>query len=220
MKIAIFGATGRLGSALVEKALQDGHLVTAFVRNPLKFTMKHERLQIVLGDAIEPAAVERAVYSNDAVISAMAASGSKNVDGNRPLERGTRNIIEAMKKHGVTRLIVTAGQVVTRPEDEPDFRFKLLKAVVKLLAPSAYVDTVCSIDAVLASDADWTIVRMGRAAYASAIGVFAGFVNKKMGVRITRADAATFILNELAEKKYLRQAPAICSRRQSGASGF
>jgi nucleoside-diphosphate-sugar epimerase len=213
MQLTIFGATGRAGSAITEKALADGHFVTAFVRNPSKLTVEHEHLTVVQGDATDPAAVERAVYGTDAIISALASSASKKIAESKPLTRGTQNIIDAMKSCGVHRLIITAGQVIYQPGDAPDIRFKLLKVIVNLLSPASYADTVSSVSAALASDTDWTVVRMGRAAYAPPIGVKAGYVNKEMGIGITRADAAAFILKEVLERKYVRQAPAICSRR-------
>ena len=72
MQLTILGATGRAGSAVTEKALEDRHFVTALVRNPAKLTIQHEHLTVVQGDATDPAAVGRAVYSTAAVISAMA----------------------------------------------------------------------------------------------------------------------------------------------------
>jgi nucleoside-diphosphate-sugar epimerase len=213
MQLAIFGATGRVGSAVTEKALDDGYFATAFVRNPSKLTIEHEHLTVVQGDATDPAAVERAVYGKDAIISAMATSASKKIAESKPLTRGTQNIIDAMKKCGVNRLIITAGQVIFQSGDAPDIRFKLLKVIVKLLSPAGYDDTTGSTGAALASDTDWTVVRMGRAAYAPPTGVKVGYVNKEMGIGITRADAAAFILKELLERKHIRQAPAICSRR-------
>jgi hypothetical protein len=213
MKLSIFGATGRLGSAILEKALEEGHIVTVLIRNPSKLKIKHEKLTVIHGDACDEAAVEKAVCNSDAVISAMATSASKKIALRKPLTHGTENIISAMKKHGVHRLIITAGKVIFQPEDAPDIRFKLLKIIVKFLVPTAYNDTSGSVTAVKSSDIDWTVVRVDHAAYAPPVGVKAGYVNKEMGIGITRADATAFILKELLDRKYLQKAPAICSRK-------
>jgi len=46
MKIAVLGATGQTGQQLVNQALQQGHSVTAVVRNPEKLTVTHENLKV------------------------------------------------------------------------------------------------------------------------------------------------------------------------------
>jgi hypothetical protein len=212
MKLTIFGATGRAGKPLVEHALAAGYEVIAFVRTPSKLTTHHDRLTVVQGDATDPLAVERAVQGTDVVISVMASSRSPKIAKSKPLTRGTQNILNAMKKYRVNRLIISAGSPLPQPNDTPDIRFKLLRVIVKLLALAAYKDTAGSIEIVRASDVEWTIVRMGRAADGPPTGVKAGYVNRDMGIRITGADAAAFILSEVQQGKYIRLAPVICSR--------
>lgn len=48
MKIAVVGATGQTGQQLVSQALQQGHMVTALVRNPGKLTVTHENLKVII----------------------------------------------------------------------------------------------------------------------------------------------------------------------------
>jgi len=47
MKLLIFGSTGSIGRELVKQALEQGHTVTAFARDPAKFDIKHTNLQVV-----------------------------------------------------------------------------------------------------------------------------------------------------------------------------
>ena len=61
MKLAIFGATGATGAELVKQALENGHTVTALVRNPAAL-VEMERLQIISGDVLSLADVEKAVH--------------------------------------------------------------------------------------------------------------------------------------------------------------
>jgi nucleoside-diphosphate-sugar epimerase len=212
MKLTIFGATGRTGKHLVEQALAADYEVIVFVRNPSKLSTTHERLMVMQGDVTDPLAVERAIQGADVVISVMATSGSQKIAKNKPLTCGTQNIIDAMGRYGVNRLVISAGSSIPQPNDRPDIRFKLLKVLVKLLAPASYEDTVGSVEVVQASGLDWTIVRMGRAVDAPATGVRVGYVNGALGLRITGADAAAFILDEALERKYVHQTPVICSR--------
>jgi putative NADH-flavin reductase len=71
MKLLIFGASGGTGRQLVEQALAQGHLVTAFVRNPAKLPIAHQNLRIAQGDALHYETVEPAVTGQDAVLSAL-----------------------------------------------------------------------------------------------------------------------------------------------------
>jgi putative NADH-flavin reductase len=71
MKLLIFGATGGTGRQLVEQALEQGHEVTAFVRNPAKVTTKHEKLKVVKGNILDCHSVGAAVAGQDAIFSAL-----------------------------------------------------------------------------------------------------------------------------------------------------
>jgi hypothetical protein len=211
MKITIFGATGRAGSAIVAQALAAGYEVTALVRNPSRLNITHPHLIVVQGDAIDLIAVERAVQGADDCISALAGPAS-NKTNNNILSLATQNIIDAMEKHSIKRLIITSSSAIPQPGDKANIRFRLLRMIVKLLVPENYADSLRTIEKVQASDTDWTIVRMGRAAYSTPTGIKAGYIHKETGIRITRDDAAAFIINELSEKKYIHQAPVIWSR--------
>jgi nucleoside-diphosphate-sugar epimerase len=67
VRIVIFGAAGATGRALVTHALPQGHEDMAFVRSPAKFDLKHASLNVVQGDVADAAAVERALFGQDAV---------------------------------------------------------------------------------------------------------------------------------------------------------
>lgn len=71
MKLLIFGATGGTGQALVEQALEQGHTVTAFARDPAKVRTTHKNLSVVKGDILNYESVEAAINGQDAVLSAL-----------------------------------------------------------------------------------------------------------------------------------------------------
>lgn len=108
MRLVIFGAPGGTGRRLVERAIAEGHEVTAFVRNPSRMTVRHQRLKIVAGDAFDPERVREAVAANEAVISVLRSRQPSNPlrprspgHPNGPASAGSRNIIAAMKEHGL-----------------------------------------------------------------------------------------------------------------------
>ncbi len=71
MKLLVFGATGGTGREIVAQGLDQGHVVTAFVRNPAAITTKHEKLKLAQGDVLDYPSVEAAVQGQDAVLSAL-----------------------------------------------------------------------------------------------------------------------------------------------------
>ena len=107
MKIALIGATGFVGSAILQEALQRGHEVTAIVRNPEKVT-PHPKLRPNKADVQKEDEVTRSVAGHDAVISAFNP-GWSNPDIYNQQVKGTRAIIDGVKKAGVKRLLFVGG---------------------------------------------------------------------------------------------------------------
>lgn len=71
VKVLILGATGGTGRALVEQAVAQGHIVTAFARDPAKVRTSHENLRVRQGDILNYDSVEMAINGQDAVLSAL-----------------------------------------------------------------------------------------------------------------------------------------------------
>ena len=112
MRLAIFGGTGTVGSALLGQALDAGHDVRALVRAPSKLGGERARLTVVQGDAREAAAVRRTVAGCDAVLSTLGATGKEAPDTRRA---GTAHILAARREHGIRRLLSWAGSTCTSP---------------------------------------------------------------------------------------------------------
>ncbi len=107
MKIALIGATGFVGSTILQEALQRGHEVTAIVRHPEKVT-PHPKLRPHKADVQKADEVTRSVAGHDAVISAFNP-GWSNPDIYNQQVKGTRAIIDGVKKAGVKRLLFVGG---------------------------------------------------------------------------------------------------------------
>jgi putative NADH-flavin reductase len=207
MKLVVFGATGKTGKHIVQQALDAGHEVIAFARTPSKLGITHERLRVVQGDVGEPEKVESAVAAADAVISVLGPAGRS---APAMLNRGTQNIIAAMKKYGLRRLVIALGAGIGDPNDAPTLVDKLFGTLIRLAAPQAYADTMNTAASVRSSDLEWVIVRVPMLTDDPAKGnVRVGYLGKGVGVRLSRADMAKFMLDEVSASKYPRQAPVI-----------
>ncbi|GIV97622.1 MAG: NmrA family transcriptional regulator [Herpetosiphonaceae bacterium] len=208
MKLAIFGATGRTGKQLVEQALQQGHEVIAFARNPAKLGIQHERLKVVEGDVYKAEDVERAVVGADAVM--MALGHTKGTTTKDVLTVATKNVLAAMKKHNVRRLVNITGAGVADPNDRPRLFNKVMSFLLKRMAGDLLADSQCQSEAIRWSDLDWVIVRVPMLTDGPKTGhVRVGYVGQGTGARITRADAADFMLKLVTDTTYLRKAPMI-----------
>ena len=125
MKLALLGATGFVGSALLNEALDRGHSVTAIVRHPEKLA-KRERLIAVAGDVYETARLALLLQGHEAVMSAFNP-GWKDPKLYDDQVRGTVSILAAVKKAGIKRVLWVggAGGLEVKPGvrviDNPDF---------------------------------------------------------------------------------------------------
>ena len=123
MKLMIFGATGTVGRFLVDQARAQHHHVTAFARRPEKLGTSDATLNLVAGDVLEPASVERAIAGHDAVLCAL---GKPLMNRDYVRAHGTKNIIQAMEETGVPRLVCLSGLGADDSWDILPFHYKYL----------------------------------------------------------------------------------------------
>ncbi len=207
MKIIVFGATGGTGREVVRQALEAGHDVTAFVRDPAKVAIQHPKLILAKGDVMDAAAVEKAVAGHEAVISALGPSRPP-VPG--MMEIAAKNIAAAMKKAGIRRLVSTTGAGVRDAQDQPRLLDHIIRGLLTLLAGEVLRDSEANVAVLRASDLDWTIVRYPRLTDGPFTGQYrVGYVGRNAGTQLSRADGACFVLRELVEGKHIRQMPVV-----------
>ena len=106
MKIAVFGAGGRIGSRIVDEALNRGHDVTAVVRHPENYTKMHEHLKVAKADLFNSQDVETGAFDQDAVVSAY--SPAKGVPPSTITEVAIP-LINGLKQAHVKRLLIVGG---------------------------------------------------------------------------------------------------------------
>src|SRR5690349_8552448 len=205
MKVAIIGATGTVGREVLKQALEQGHSVTALVRDPSKITAKNPDLQVVQGDVLDRSAVEKTVAGQEAVICILGAGRKGSIRA-----EGTRSVIRAMEKAGVKRLICQSSLGVGDSRGVLTFWWKYVMFGV-LLRP-AYIDHERQEEYVNRSGLDWTIIRP--AAFTN--GPFTGEYKhgslispKGLTLKISRADVADFLLKQLKDKTYIRKSPGL-----------
>lgn len=210
MKVIVFGATGGTGRAVTVQALELGHEVSAFVRDPARLGPLASRLHVIQGDVLDPAAVRQAVAGHDAVVSAIGMPASKT---GRLRSEGTRNIVRAMQASGVRRLVSLAslGYGDSRKTlDRAPLLFKYV--IVPFILREGFADHARQEEIVKASGLDWIIVRPANLTDGPRTGRYRhGFSadDKALKLEVSRADVAEFMLHQLTSDAHLRQTPGV-----------
>jgi putative NADH-flavin reductase len=204
MKLTIFGATGGTGAEVVKQALERGHSVTAFVRNPASLANMSDALTLVTGDIHDLSSVEKAVQEQDVVICAL---GARDLKKTMVRTEGTVNIIRAMKKHNIMRLFVISAMGVGDSWNSLSLLNKFFFAV---LLKSTREDHEAQEAAVKASGLDWTIIRPSGLVDTPRTGVYSVGENIRAKTsQISRADVADLILNDLEKQALVHKAVTI-----------
>ena len=227
--IAVFGASGKTGKLFTELALKNGYGVKALVRTPSKLDLSDSSLKVIQGDILDAAKVEETTKSTEAVIDLIAQKKDSHPDLRKT---GTRNILRAMQRNNVKRLILLSSLPyelqlgLLERNDKPAFGHKLIMFIGKnpllnsfmmfmlkklagapLLTAREYADRI---DLIKQSELDWTIVRTPRLHDKPSQGkVHAGHLDASTRISIARASVAAFLLNELESPQYIRKMPVI-----------
>jgi len=209
MRVLVIGASGGTGREIVRQALEQGHHVTALVRNPARMSGPNPHVAVVTGDVMDPASLASAMRDQDAVLCAL---GHKRWAGpSRILSQGTHNVVEAMSAAGVRRLIVETALGVGDSAGRLGLYYTLF--VIPFILPFYWFDKGRQERVVRECGLEWVIVRpgqltndvrRGRYQHGPRVG------NYLWSVSISRADTAEFMLKQLGETPYLRTAVGVC----------
>ncbi|SHJ07363.1 Putative NADH-flavin reductase [Tangfeifania diversioriginum] len=206
MQILIFGATGSLGSHIVEQALEKDYSVKAFTRNPEKLRgLNNSHLTTIQGDVNNLSEVENAMKDVDAVFCALGDGAKGKVRA-----AGTRNIIKAMKKSGVKRLICQTTLGLGDSWNNLNFFWKYI--MFGFLLKKAFQDHQLQEKYILESGLNYTIVRPGAFTNGEVTQSFQIDFDahaKNLALKISRADIAFFMLEQLASEKFVGRVVSI-----------
>ena len=207
MRLVVFGSTGGTGRELLARALERGHEVVAYARDPTKLNdLKHARLEVIRGDVLDSVGVESAVVGKQAVLCTIGAGAKRTT----LREEGTRNIVEAMVRAGVKRLICQSSLGVG--DSRANLSFFTKHIIVSVFLRHAFADHERQEAVVKQSPLDWTIVRPPHLTVGPRTGTYRhGFpvTDKHISAKISRADVADFMLKQLTDNMYIRQTPGV-----------
>jgi putative NADH-flavin reductase len=198
LRLAVFGATGRAGRVVVERALRTGHQVAALTRDPSRLR-SHAQLQVIGGDVRDASAVSRALDGADAIVSTL---------GGRLCAEGIRSVLSVAAGGGPRRLVVLSNYGVA------DSRHRTAYVAVSWLVERAVLRDKEQMEALVrASGADWTVVRAPVLTNGPHTGAYRTGTDLRptFTSRVSRADLAEFMLTEVGGNAFLRRAVTITS---------
>jgi putative NADH-flavin reductase len=207
MRILLFGASGNTGNEIVRQALARGHAISAFVREPTKLTSVTPSVRVIQGNVNDERAVAAAIPGHDAVVSALGVG--KPLSHDPDVIAGVRHITRAMDDHGIRRFVYLSFTGVRESRDAVGF-------VLRFVAPIPLRHEIADHEAkealIVSSALDWTIVRAPKLTN----GALTGQYRVGEDIRtlapvplLSRADVAHFMLDELAQPRFIRKAPRL-----------
>jgi putative NADH-flavin reductase len=198
MRLTVFGATGGIGTEVVQQAMARGHDVTAIVRDPARLTVPPApALTVITADVMDPDAVKPALDGADAAVSALGPrrGGPPNV-----LTNSMRAILAAMDATGTKRLVAVSASGFFTEEGEGLLTHYVAKPVLRRLLHDNAEDTRGMEHLITTSATDWTLIRPAQLTNAKR-RPYKTAMDRYVGPRIARADAADAILNALTDEK-------------------
>ena len=210
MRLAILGASGRIGSHLVNSALDQGHSVNVLARSPQALAPRGAgsavELTVTGGDALDVTAVAKVIDGTDAVLSALGPRGAKTAG---LLTGAAAAIADAMQQAGTRRLICVSAAGAFITEDPA------MNPLVKLILPRIFARQFADVrgmeDTIRQTDLEWTLVRATRLVNSPLTGQYRVSPDypPRGGGKISRADVAHFMTAALTGRSWIRGAPAL-----------
>jgi putative NADH-flavin reductase len=211
MKLVIFGATSFSGQAILKLALSKGYQVTVLVRNKSTITIKNDNLTVIQGNVLDRNNVKKALVHQDAVIQCLGVGGKGDGKPTTFISEANKIIVDEMEKQKVSRLIamsnVGAGNSLSfQPWFFTNFILPYFMNWLKVI-----IDDKNRMEpTIMNSELEWTIVRCPNIVDKTPKGnVHATLDGKGLKLSITLGDMAEFIVHQLTDSTYSKQAPSI-----------
>lgn len=198
MNICLLGATGRVGSVILEKALSDHHFIQILVRDRNKVTIDHPKLRIIKGNALNENDLSETMIGTDVVISAL------NTDGSAALSKSMPIIVKQMKAQGIRRIITIGTAGILQSRINPHlYRFQSTESKRKTTKDAE--DHLKAFMILKNSGLDWTIVCPTYLPTGDRIGIFRFEKNflPPDPSSISVFDTADFVYTQLESRQFI-----------------
>jgi putative NADH-flavin reductase len=210
--VLIIGASRGIGLETVKAALCAGHSVRAFARSARRIPVDHRNLEKMPGDALQMAAVKRALTGVDVVIQSLGVTAGPEIilKSTQLFSTATRVLVTAMDEAQVKRLICVTGFGAGDSRGRGGF---LYSAAFHLLLGRIYDDKDLQERIVRRSKLDWVIVRPVILTNAPKTSAYRALVDPRDWTCgfISRADVADFLVKQIDDDAFLHKTPVLIS---------
>jgi putative NADH-flavin reductase len=208
MKLALIGATGFVGKAVLTEALSRGYEVTAIARDPQKIEVTNDKLTLSAADVLDTNKLAEILKGHDAVVNSFNA-GWTNPDLYNAFLKGSEAIQTAVKQSGVKRLLVIggAGSLFVAPGvqlvDSPQFPAEWKAGAT---AARDYLNELKK-----ETELDWTFLspainlHPGQRTGTFRLGTEEPLFDEKGHHEISVEDLAVAIINELENNEFVKR---------------
>ena len=203
MNVIVFGATGKTGQHVCQRALELGHEVTAFTRSVNKIRSE-SMCSVAQGDVTDAESVATAVANHDAAIIALGSNGLRD---KTTLAVGTGNVVDGMTRHNVERLVILSAAGVGESWEQIPLMARIF---FKTMLRNIYADHTAQEAIVAGSTLDWTIVRAAILKDGPATGEYTPKNSGRVD-HIGREDLADFLAKQITDGTYRKQAISVTS---------
>jgi putative NADH-flavin reductase len=191
MKLLILGATGATGLEVVAQAIERGHTVTAFVRNPESLKPFGDRITVIRGNVLDSVELAGVLVGQDAVLSAFGPRLPISQEDADLLQRFGLALTSAMQQAGVRRVVIESTAFLFK-----DAVFPPAHLFGRLFFPGVVRDANEMENTLQKSGLDWTLVRPPQLTNKPRTGKYRVLVGHlpPFGFNISRADVADFMI--------------------------
>jgi putative NADH-flavin reductase len=201
MKILILGATGATGYQVLNQALEAGHEICVYVRNPKKLENYFGKVEIIQGELSDEKKLGEAVKNKDAVISTL---GYKKLwDKSLFISKTIEIVLKAMSQNGVNKLVYESASGIG---GNHSVKNPILRTVLRIFrVANPFIDHNRTEKIIKQSNVNWTIIRPGMLTNGHLKAKYRADENLKKVFFISRADTAHCILNSLTNDNWSKK---------------
>lgn len=215
LNIVIYGASGEVGSHVVQEALGRGHRVTAVSRRPEQFEMQHKNLAVVKGDLLDTASITETVTGQDVVVlSVRGVIGDSGTPESALQFIAAENLVDVLFRQGerAPRLIHVGGSGSLEVEPGVVFAEKLPTILlpkgleIEILGQILALEFYRKVD-----DVRWTYITPpkkftnGPRTGVFRVGGIRALEDDRGRTRVSRADFAVALIDEAEQGQHVRQ---------------
>ena len=215
LRILVYGATGKVGTHVVDEALERGHVVTAVSRDPSRIQQQHDNLSAVVGDLLDSISIENLIIDQDViVVSVRGIVGKPKVPENAIQRIGVEKVVNVLRDFGddAPRLIHVGGSGTLEVEPGVLYADKIPKLFLPKSLEVEIQGQVLALEYLrTVNDVSWSYATPaknftnGKRTGTFRIGGDTVLEDSRGRSRISRRDFAVALIDEAENADYVRQ---------------